>query len=204
MEVIIVKDEIILNAKREPEIWVPVDIDKRIRPIYFVSSWGRVKNNRGKIMSPFTDKDGYHKYSLQSVITSKKIKKFEHVLVAYHFIPNDDPESKCEVNHKNFHKSYNYYKNLEWVTPKYNKQHAYRNKRQEYVTCDKHGMASFDNAYVENICKLLSKHKRICDVLKILGFDKHRNKLDYERMRGKIKHIKHRHTWKPISSKYDF
>lgn len=47
-----------------------------------------------------------------------------HRLVAQAFIYNDDPENKTEINHKNFNKHYNYVKNLEWVSRRYNIQYS--------------------------------------------------------------------------------
>ena len=47
-----------------------------------------------------------------------------HRLVANTFIPNDDPINKTQVNHINGNKQCNWYKNLEWITPKENVSHA--------------------------------------------------------------------------------
>lgn len=48
-----------------------------------------------------------------------------HRLVAEYFVPNDAPETKIYVNHKDGNKQNNHYSNLEWVTPLENNMHAY-------------------------------------------------------------------------------
>lgn len=47
-----------------------------------------------------------------------------HRLVALHFIENDDPQNKTDVNHKFGVRTDNYYKHLEWCTHQQNMQHA--------------------------------------------------------------------------------
>ena len=82
---------------RKPEIWVDLTADPKIKKMYKISNYGRIKNNKGKILRPDMDKDGYIKFTLQS-ITGKKIKRFSHRLVGMQFIPN--PFNKPEINHK--------------------------------------------------------------------------------------------------------
>ena len=61
---------------------------------------------------------GYHMVLLRK---DNEIKDFRvHRLVALTFIPNDDPENKIFINHKNENKLDNRVENLEWCTPKYN------------------------------------------------------------------------------------
>lgn len=58
---------------------------------------------------------------------SKKQQSFKvHRLVAYEFCPNDNPDYKNQVNHKNEIKSDNKYQNLEWCSHRYNINHGSR------------------------------------------------------------------------------
>ena len=67
-----------------------------------------------------------HGYLVVSLYIDKKQKKFLiHRLIAQTFIPN--PESLREVNHKDGNKLNNFVSNLEWVTSKQNKEHAWEN-----------------------------------------------------------------------------
>ena len=51
-------------------------------------------------------------------------KYFKHVLVALQFIPNDDPEHKTEVDHKNNDRTDFHISNLRWLTHKENMQNV--------------------------------------------------------------------------------
>ena len=53
---------------------------------------------------------GYITVKLNGVLKDK------HKLIAIQFIPNDDPEHKTEVDHKNKHRDDNHLENLRWVT----------------------------------------------------------------------------------------
>ena len=45
---------------------------------------------------------------------------FKHILIAKQFIPNDDPEHKIQVDHKNKNTSDYHLENLRWCTPREN------------------------------------------------------------------------------------
>lgn len=44
--------------------------------------------------------------------------KYKHRVIAYQFIPNDDPDKKTQVTHYDQNKSNNRIENLRWVSPK--------------------------------------------------------------------------------------
>ena len=189
-------------GRHKKEVWKQIDRDKRIKPLYEISSWGRIRNHTtGKLLSPDTDKDGYYKVSLQGY-SGKKIKKFVHRLVAEYFIENDDPISKTQVNHIDFNKKNDYYKNLEWTTPVYNIHHAVSHHRQLILACQSHGYATMTNDFVDNVCKLFDSGLSIKETLNRLGFYKKDDPKLYETMRGRLKHIRSRKTWTAISRKY--
>jgi hypothetical protein len=69
-------------------------------------------------------------YPCVSLNKGGKIKTFYiHRLVAIHFIPNDDPLIKREINHKDKN-IFNYnVRNLEWCTRSENVKHAKKHKK---------------------------------------------------------------------------
>jgi hypothetical protein len=91
------------NDYFENEIWKEISINN-----YFVSNYGRVKNNKGKICKLKSNAHGYIKISINNKAYSI------HRLVAFAFIPNN--ENKEFVNHIDGNKTNNNLKNLEWAT----------------------------------------------------------------------------------------
>ena len=98
------------------EIWLPIkDFEN-----YEISSWGRIRNKKGQILSPYKNHKGYLKIGLMK--DGKDHKKRIHRLVAETFIAN--PENLPEVNHKDGNKENNSFTNLEWVSGEQNRAHA--------------------------------------------------------------------------------
>ena len=193
---------------REEERWEFLTCDLKIKPMYYISTYGRVKNMDEKILKPHKDKDGYLKFTLQST-KSKKIKRFSHRLVAMQFIPN--PENKPEINHIRVIQTEdgpvcpdddNYYKNLEWCTREENIAHSIRNKLQKRRTCGENKHSKFSDDEVGFICFLLERGKTTSEILKILGFTM--DNPNREIFRGLIKHVRARRTWLDVSQFYNF
>lgn len=69
-------------------------------------------------------------YPIASLNKEGKVKTFTmHRLMAIHFIPNDDPINKKEINHKNKNILDFSLENLEWCTRSYNVKHAKKTSR---------------------------------------------------------------------------
>lgn len=108
------------NKVYEDEDWKEIILEsiENNRDKYFISNYGRIKNNRNKIINGYTDEKGYKRCSLGGDGKHYRI----HILVAKHFIVN--PNNKTMVNHKDGNKENNHVDNLEWATNKENSQHA--------------------------------------------------------------------------------
>lgn len=85
---------------------------------YQVSTWGRVRSVNG-IMTPYQNEKGYFKIGLTK--NGKANKHRVNRLVAETFIPNY--AGYPEVNHIDGNKQNNSVTNLEWVSPRRNREH---------------------------------------------------------------------------------
>lgn len=94
---------------------------------YFISSFGRVKNEHLQTMRPYVNHKGYLKIQLVDD-NGVRQKVRIHRLVASAFLPN--AEGLPEVNHLNFDKADNRVENLQWVTGEQNRMHYLEHKRK--------------------------------------------------------------------------
>lgn len=100
----------------EGEVWkeIPLHLTNQ-KSGYYVSSYGRFKNNTGHIIENHKSHAGYKSLRISNCIY------FFHRLVALTFLEN--PENKEQVNHIDGNKLNNRVDNLEWVTNKENQVH---------------------------------------------------------------------------------
>tara|TARA_R110000744_G_scaffold155552_1_gene270894 strand:- start:33 stop:524 length:492 start_codon:yes stop_codon:yes gene_type:complete len=78
----------------------------------------RIFKNHTRELKHLKDRDGYMKLCLSE---NNKQKDFRvHRLLGLHFIKNDDPENKIEIDHNDDIRDNNKIENLEWVTPSEN------------------------------------------------------------------------------------
>ena len=93
---------------------------------YYVFPDGRIFNkSRKAFISPVENFSGYCYVTLIIKGGTKK-NIYVHRIVADHFLRNDNPSLKTQVNHKNKIRSDNRMRNLEWVSPSENVLHAYK------------------------------------------------------------------------------
>ena len=100
-----------------------------------MSNKGRVKSRRllkngqisEKILKQFDNGFGYLTFKISENGKTRNIRTNRAVAIA--FIPNDDPDNKTEVNHKNEDKKDNNLINLEWLSRSDNINYGTRNAR---------------------------------------------------------------------------
>lgn len=90
------------------EIWKEITYELVGVKNYFLSNYGRIKNNKGEICKYKPSDEGYTRVTINNNLFKL------HVLVALMFLPN--PNNKEFVNHIDGNKSNNNLTNLEWST----------------------------------------------------------------------------------------
>lgn len=121
---------------------------------YTITPEGKVISSTGKEIAPRIKEDGYVLVTLW--LEGKSVSKRVHRLVAQTYLPN--PENKPEVNHIDCDKSNNHFSNLEWVTSKENKEHAWRNGLYDSIG-EKHFNTKLTDDEVRSICISLEEGK---------------------------------------------
>ena len=97
---------------------------------YEISDTGLVRRIDTKQTLSGCITSGYR--SIKLTFNNSKQKRFYvHRLVAEHFINNPDPKNKTFVNHKDGNKLNNCIENLEWVSPRENNLHYYREIKEK-------------------------------------------------------------------------
>lgn len=137
---------------------------------YQISNMGRVKSLKNwceKLMKPRDEGHGYFQVGLTNI--NKEHKFFRvHRLVAFAFIPNDDPINKNEVNHINEIKDDNRAENLEWCDRSYNV--SYGDCRKNAVkTRRENGNGNVRKVYCEELDRVFPSIQAIVDEF---GYDR--------------------------------
>jgi hypothetical protein len=129
----------VLNLNEE---WKPIP---GFEKLYEASTFGRIRNSRGKIMKTYKINSGYH--CLKFTVNNKRTSHLVHRLIAITFLGQF--EIRPEVNHLDENKDNNSLSNLQWVTSSENKQHSMKTGTYNkiYTTRNSLGKKHLPNAH---------------------------------------------------------
>lgn len=177
------------------ELWKKIDFIPDLRPIYWISNYGRVYNESTRfIMDGHIIPNGYVLVSFYK-INGDRIWCHVHRLLMMAFYPIQDPENYV-VNHKDGIKSHNWYWNLEWTTQKGNVEHAFKTGLRKCGEDSSHVV--FTNEQVHAVCKCMEDGMNIYELSRfVFGIE------PTQQIQTLCKNIYGRKFWKEISSQYD-
>ena len=156
---------------------------------FLVTEDGRViSKNSGKVLSLRVNEFGYVVVQIYDPVQNIHKHRKVHRLVAETYI--DNPHSKPEVNHIDSNKLNNNVTNLEWVTSKENKDHAWANNLYT-AFAENHPDTFLSNSQVHEMCRLMEEGARNKDLADAFGISK-----------DLVSSIRTGRNWKSISSLY--
>lgn len=121
------------------------------------------KNTKGRFLKPWLIGHGYETVSLYKEHKDKKF--LVHRLIGSAYIPN--PQNLREINHKNGNRLDNRVTNLEWVSSKENKAHAWKNGMYTH-SGENHYLAKLNPKKVRQIRQLHQKGMNGMKIAKLM------------------------------------
>ena len=190
------------------EKWKIVRYPTVLENYYYVSNYGNVKDKDDKPLKVYIPKDNRPIVYLRVDETDKE-KRYPfriYRLVAYEFVPNDDPIHKVTVNHKDFDTTNSFYLNLEWVTYKENNNHAMINGvGRQFLKGSNHRNSKYTDEMVKYICQcIVNKIDTKTMYLNLIKKYKELKCVSYKNFVKQVSKIKHNERWTHITKNYNF
>lgn len=156
---------------------------------YLITEDGEVINKRTKrTLKSTINQSGYEVVGVQDPENLSWKSRKVHRLVAETYISN--PDNLPEVNHKDCNKVNNTLSNLEWVTSKQNKAHAWGQGLYTSVG-EGHWLATLSDSQVHGICLKMEQGWRNVDLAR-----------EYDVSKDVIANIRGGSNWSHISKDY--
>lgn len=162
---------------------------------YTIADNGKIYGKRGELKQGI-NKDGYAMVTLGKGENRKRFRV--HRIIATYFVFNDNPTEKTTVNHIDFNRMNNDYKNLEWVSHSENIKYSYKNGRHKgRAEGANNPRCKHSEEQVKKIRELYDKGKRISEII----YELYPN-CSYKECKNKwtrVKEIATRKTFKSIN-----
>lgn len=139
---------------------IPSYIDD-VKPIYQIDTYGTIINTITNFpIIPHVNDHGYWFVSLMTNSGTGRVYRKLHrmVLMSFNYVPG------CEVlhaNHKDGNKRMNHLDNLEWMTPKENKNHGVQNKKEHVWFRDHDPALILDRTMIRQIGDMILSNIRM-------------------------------------------
>lgn len=143
---------------------------------YYISNFGKIKNDKDFIIKTRYMPNGYQYCSLLTESKDPKYKRhLNHRLEMEVFNPIENADN-LTVNHKDLDKSNNYLDNLEWITQKENNIYSIMNHKL-------YGSGNYQSAFTYDDLKIIVKGlddgKSYTEILKSINKEPNDNNRDY-------------------------
>lgn len=155
---------------------------------YQVGNMGTIISPRDRVLKKRLNRDGYEEVTLGAFNQGRTSVRV-HRLVASVFIPNPDPIHNTDVNHKDFNRQNNDYRNLGWMSHRDNVAYSRLNGRHDGAHGGtQNGRARLDENEVKEIRKKLRAGVRCSDIARL-----------YDIGWSTVYNIKINNTWKGVN-----
>lgn len=109
-------------------------VSDKFKNLYLINRYGKIKREKDGLIFSITKGthkggDGYPRVFLTAEDNTREA-YLVHRLVALHFVPNDNPETKIIVDHIDRDKQNYFYSNLRWVTSSENQKNRVFSKKE--------------------------------------------------------------------------
>lgn len=181
-------------------MWKKIEYPGVKKDMYLISENGDVMNIiSGKMLKPYTDKDGYLKIGLVGPDKNKSI--FIHRLVGYAFVEN--PNNYPVIDHLDGVKTHNHYRNLEWVTVKENTNRAERMGLRK-IQGAYNGNSKYSEEFVRSICEKYEQGLEIKDVYQWILKDPNATSAKNEALYQFLYSLKRKEGWPNVVCDYNY
>lgn len=171
---------------------------------YWISNWGRLYNAKtGFLVKPFYNFQGYEFYVLRRSKEARDSGKYPTYTIAGQILVCScfngvKPGPEYQVNHLDYKRTNNYYKNLEWTTPLENFRYSY--DAGHFMNGNAFANAKYTDTQAIAVCELLQSgiydYNEIS--MRIFGCPPNKSIHDF------IRSIHIRRHWTHISKDYKF